>query len=525
MLEIPFLMPEKALRRVVLTDLLCYTVIGSFIFFQLNRSKSLSKSDQKSTPLFDAVKKYVDDKVVQFHVPGHKQGRGIQEFADYIGEKALQMDANGMDDLDYLNNPSTVIKEAEKLMAQAFGAQYAYFLINGSTSGVHAMIMSACEPGDKIIIPRNAHKSTIGGIILSGAMPVFVQPEINEKYGIATGMSEESLKKSIKENPHAKAVYIINPTYYGVASDLKTLVRTAHRHDMSVLVDEAHGAHMTFHDSFPLTAMEVGADMSTLSMHKTVGSMTQSSALLLRGNRIAPEKVNQILSLLTTSSASYLLMSSLDLARKQIATKGNEMLEETLKLARWARTEIKKIDGLHAFGNELKGSPGCFDFDETKLGIYVHKLGYTGYEMEAKLRQEYNIQIELSDMNNILAIVSIGDRKQDLEALVNALRDISSKSEKIESRKSIAIPHNPKMIVSPRDAFYSTKKVVALDDSEGEIAGEMVMAYPPGIPVLCLGERITKDIIDYIKLLKHEKCELQGASDPHVDFLRVLGSE
>lgn len=485
----------------------------------------MTKIDQRNTPLFDAVKRYVDDKVVQFHVPGHKQGRGIPELREYIGEKVLQMDANGMDDLDYANNPTGVIYEAEKLLAHAFGAQNAYFLVNGTTAGVQTMIMSACEPGDRIIIPRNAHKSTIGGIILSGAMPVYIQPEINEKLGMAMGITEESLKKAIKENPHAKAVFVINPTYYGVASDLKAIVRIAHRHDMVVLVDEAHGAHMSFHDDFPLTAMEVGADMSALSMHKTAGSMTQSSALLLRSSMIAPEKVKQVLNLLSTSSASYPLMCSLDIARKQLATKGSDMLEETLELVRWARQEINRIDGVYAFGKELVGTPGCFDFDETKLGINVRGLGYTGYQMEAALRKQYNIQIELSDLYNILAVVSIGDRREDLEALIGAVRDISSKAEIRECKDTFVIPHAPKMIVSPRDAFYSPKKVVPLEESVGEVAGEMIMAYPPGIPVICMGERVTKDVIEYIKVLKEQNCELQGTSDPYVNNIRVLGSE
>ncbi len=481
--------------------------------------------DQNNTPLFSAVKSYVEDKVIQFHVPGHKQGRGIQELKEYIGERALQMDANGMQELDYANNPTGVIYEAEKLFASAFGAQNAYFLVNGTTAGVQAMIMSACEPGDKIIIPRNAHKSTVGGIILSGAMPIYIQPEIDKKLGIAMGITQESLKKAIKEHPHAKAVFVINPTYYGVASDLKSIVRIAHRHSMSVLVDEAHGAHMSFHDDFPLTAMEVGADMSAASMHKTAGSMTQSSILLLRSNVIPPERIKQVLNLTYTSSASYLLMCSLDIARKQLATKGSDMLEETLHLARWAREEINKVEGLYAFGKELIGMPGCYDFDETKLGINVIGLGYTGYQMEIKLRREYNIQVEMSDLYNILAIISIGDRKEDVEALVNALKDIAAKTGVREFREATMIPQNPKMIVSPRDAFYAAKKVVTLEESVGEIAGEMVMSYPPGIPVVCMGERISKDIVEYIKLLKEEKCELQGTADPYVNYIRVLGRE
>lgn len=484
----------------------------------------MEEIDQHSTPLFDAVKRYVSNGVIQFHVPGHKQGRGISEFKEYVGERVLQMDANGMEDLDYANNPTGVILQSQNLLADAYGADKAYFLVNGTTSGVQAMIMSVCEPGSKIIIPRNAHKSTIGGIILSGAIPVYVQPAINTRLGMAMGVTTENIEKAIKDNPCAKAVFVINPTYYGVASDLKTIVNLAHKQHMAVLVDEAHGAHMYFHDEFPITAMQAGADMSAVSIHKTAGSLTQSSALLLKGEIINPNTIKQVLGLTYTSSASYLLMCSLDLARKQLAVNGESMLDKVLELSRVAREEINKIKGLYAFGDELVGTPGCFAFDETKLGINVAGLGYSGYQMESKLRKEYNIQIELSDIYNILAIVSLGDRKQDLDFLVNALRDIASESEANICKYVDVLPDTPEMIVSPRSAFYNPKKVVRLEESEGEVCGEMVMAYPPGIPVICMGERITRDVIDYIKILKDEKCEIQGTSDPDVEYIRVLGS-
>ncbi|SHH04298.1 arginine decarboxylase [Thermosyntropha lipolytica DSM 11003] len=478
--------------------------------------------DQNKTPLFDAVKKYVEDKVIQFHVPGHKQGKGLPELAEYIGYRALEMDANGMEDLDYINNPTGVIAEAEELCAEAFGAEHAYFLVNGTTSGVQAMIMSACSPGDKIIIPRNAHKSVIGGIILSGAVPVYVQPEINTELGIAMGVSVEKVKAAIREHPDAKAVFVINPTYYGVVSDLKSIVNIAHAYGMAVLVDEAHGAHMYFHDDFPLTAMEAGADMSAASMHKTAGSMTQSSVLLLNSKTIMPSTVRQVLNLTYTSSGSYLLLCSLDVARKQMATRGRELLSRTLDLARETRYQLNRIDEIYAFGKELKGTPGCFDFDETKLGINIAGLGYTGYQMEAKLRREYNIQIELADLYNILAIMSIADRRENLKALVKALTEIAHKSNRKGLINSTRIPYHPEMVVTPREAFYSPKKVIRLEDAAGEIAGENIMAYPPGIPVVCMGERITSDIVEYIKVLKSEKCELQGTSDPNVEYIRVL---
>ena len=480
--------------------------------------------NQNRTPLFDAVRKYIEDDVVPFHVPGHKQGRGLRELTGYIGEKALRMDVNGMEDLDYANNPTGVIMEAQKLMAHAFGAEHSYFLVNGTTSGVQTMILSACEPGSRIIIPRNAHKSTIGGIILSGAMPVYVQPEINAELGIAMGVSVDSIKKAIRQNPHAKAVFVINPTYYGMTSDLKSIVRVAHMHGMAVLADEAHGAHMSFHDDFPLTAMEVGADMSAASIHKTAGSLTQSSVLLSRGGLISQDRIKQSLGLTFTSSASYLLMCSLDIARKQLAVNGVELLEETLGLARRARDEINGIGGLYAFGRELIGKEGCSDFDETKLGINIKNLGYTGYQVEAILREKYNIQVEMSDLYNILAIISLGDRTEDLAALVNALKDLSMVRSTDTPVNTVTMPDSLEMIISPRDAFYNAKKSVRLEEAVGEIAGEIVTAYPPGIPVICLGERITSDMVDYIKLLKEQRCQLQGTSDPKVDHIRVLGS-
>jgi len=482
------------------------------------------RMNQNRTPLFDAVRKYIDDDVIPFHVPGHKQGRGLQELVGYIGEKALRMDVNGMEDLDFANNPAGVILEAQKLMADAYGAEDAYFLVNGTTSGVQTMILSACDPGSRIIIPRNAHRSTVGGIILSGAMPVYVTPEINRDLGITMGISAEKVREAIRKNPHARAVFIINPTYYGMASDIKSIIRTAHMHDIPVIADEAHGAHMMFRDDFPLTAMEAGADMSAVSVHKTAGSLTQSSVLLSGDALIPKERIRQSLSLTFTSSASYLLMCSLDIARKQLATKGAELLGKALGLARWARDEINRIPGFYAFGRELAGQDGCFDFDETKLGINVKQTGYTGYQVEALLRDRFNIQVEMSDLYNILAIVSIGDREEDVTALVNALRQLSPGRTGSKAPKDFEIPESPEMIVTPRDAFYNSKKTVRLEESAGEIAGEMVMAYPPGIPVICLGERITRDVIDYIMLLKQEKCALQGTYDPAADYIRVLGS-
>ncbi|NLM12124.1 MAG: aminotransferase class I/II-fold pyridoxal phosphate-dependent enzyme [Epulopiscium sp.] len=483
----------------------------------------MKRIDHTKTPLFTALKEHMNRDVIPFHVPGHKYGRGNPELLEFFGENTMKADLNGMEDLDNACNPISVIKEAEEYVADAFGAEEAFFLVNGTTSGIQAMIMSAVRPGEQIIIPRNAHKSTIGGIILAGAIPIYVPSEINEELGIAMGVSAGVIKKALEIHHFAKAVFVVNPTYYGAVSDLKSIVRSAHRNGTAVLVDEAHGAHMHFHDEFPLTAMEVGADMSACSTHKTGGSLTQSSVLLLRGNMIEKEVVKQVLNLNFTTSASYLLMASIDTSRKLMATQGEAMLTETLELCRYAREKLNEIEGVYAFGRELVGTPGCFDLDETKLGIHVRRLGITGFEMEKILRKEYNIQVEMSDIYNVMAIITMGDRKEDIDKLVDAVADIARKQGIHEVKNIVYMPDMPELIVSPRDAFYSPKRAIPLEESVGQISAEMIMAYPPGIPIICPGERITKDVIDYVKLLKEEECQMQGTADPYVNYIRVLG--
>jgi len=479
--------------------------------------------DQNRAPLFEAMKEYHKKNVIPFDVPGHKHGIGIKEMTDYFGSTMLELDVNAMKCLDNICNPIGVIKEAEELAARAYGAKHAFFLVNGTTSGVQTMIMSVCSPGDKIILPRNAHKSATTALILSGAVPVYIQPEINEDLGIAMGVSLNNVKMAVAEHPDAKAIFLINPTYYGATSDLKSIVHIAHENGMAVLIDEAHGAHMRFHDDLPLEAMDVGVDMCAVSTHKTGGSLTQSSLLLLNEGFVDAKTVKTTLNLTQTTSASYLLMGSIDIARKQLAIKGEEMLENALQLARWAREEINKVPGLYAFGKELIGTPGVFNFDETKLGVNVRKLGLSGFEVYDILRDEYNVQTELGDMYNILAIVSLGDTEESVGALVNALKDIYKYKKEIGIRDKTEILRNPEVIVSPRDAYYSRKKVIRFEAAEGEVSGESIMAYPPGIPVVTPGERITKEMIEYVNRLKEEHSLLQGTQDPYVEYIKVLG--
>lgn len=481
--------------------------------------------DQNKTPLLDALRKYLDDDIVPFDVPGHKHNTDNNTFVSLIGKKALAIDVNSMKSLDNLSNPISVIKEAEELASDLFWSDHAFFLVNGTTVGIQAMIMSVCKPGDKIILPRNVHKSTINGLILSDTTPAYIEPEISHEIGCTVGVSIENVERTIARHPNAKAILITNPTYYGLASDLKAIVKLAHKHGLAVLVDEAHGSHIGFSDELPISAMEAGADMSAISMHKTGGSLTQSSILLMNEGFVSANHVKTVLNLLHTTSASYLLMGSLDSARHNLALNGAKIIKNAIDLANKYRDKINQIDGLFAYGKELIGQNAIAGFDATKLSVSVKNLGLSGFEVYDILRDEYNIQVEFGDTYNILAIVSVGDKDEHLNKLYTALKEISIKYKKSNKfiKKVIDINHSPEVIVSPRHAFYGSKKVLKLSESIGQISAEFLMAYPPGIPVIVPGERISKEIVEYIKFLKDEETIITGMEDPYVNYINVLG--
>ena len=385
------------------------------------------------------------------------------------------------------------------------------------------MMLSTLRPGDRIILPRNCHKSAFSGLIMSGAVPIYAKVETNSELGIATVSNYDDVHACFLRAPQSVATFLLNPNYYGFCADLEKIVHLCKEWEASVLVDEAHGGHMYFHPELPKTAMELGADMSVVSTHKTCGSFTQSAILLSQGDNIPRDRILNTLNLLRSTSASYLLMASLDVARKQLVLEGKERLEKIIYHTQKARKKINEIDGLYCFGKELIDTNSIYDYDETKICVYVRRLGMTGFEMDRRLRQEYSIQIELADLNNIMAIVGIGDTKENIDTLVSALEAISKKCIIQDFVKVSLVPDMPETIVIPRDAFYSHKKIVTLQNSIGEISGEMIMAYPPGIPVVCPGERITRDIVDYMNILKEHNCHLQGTADPNADYIRVLG--
>lgn len=480
-------------------------------------------ASQDDTPIFRALKDYVTAGVLPFHVPGHKQGRGLPDFTEFVGQNVMNIDLTAVEGLDNICNPDGAIKHAEELAAAAWGADHAHFLVNGTTSGIQAMIMSVCSPGDQLILPRNAHKSATGGIILSGARPVYVEPDIDDYFGIAMGVSAEAITRAIQQHPKAKAVFIINPTYYGVTSPLADIVRIAHAHGLAVIVDEAHGAHLSFHPDLPPSGAQAGADMIATSVHKLGGSLTQSSLLLVNKGFVDPNRVKAVLNLTQTTSPSYLLMASLDVARKQLATRGYDIVDRTLRLARWVRQELAEESGITLLDETVLNKEGSTAIDPIKILVNTRELGVSGHELEKYLRRHYNIQAELSDLYNTLFLITIGDNEETVRILVDTLKTLTKGREHCNVVKyPTYLPELPELVLSPKDAFYSETRLVTIDKAEGEISAEMVMAYPPGIPLICPGERFSREIIDYINILKKEQLNLQGTEDLTVTNIKVV---
>lgn len=482
--------------------------------------------DQFETPLFTAIRKHAEKNPIQFHIPGHKKGNGMDpDFREFIGENALSIDLINIGPLDDLHLPKGIIKQAQGLAAKAFGADYTFFSVQGTSGAIIAMIMSVCNPGDKILVPRNVHKSIMSAIVFSGAIPIFIHPEVDSYFGISHGITPDSIEKALKFHPDTRAVLVINPTYYGVSGDLKKIVKIAHSRNIPVLVDEAHGAHIHFHRDLPLSAMEAGADMAATSVHKLGGSLTQSSILNLQGNLVSPKRVQSVLSMLTTTSTSYLLLSSLDVARKSLATEGYVLLEDTIRKAEETRSKINEIPHLYCMGREVLESSAAVSMDPTKLLISVKELGITGYDVEKWLRNRFNIEVELSDLYNILCIVTPGDTEQDLLLFIQALTELSKEYQTQVDKNvdsSVLLPEIPLLALTPREAFYADTEVIPFEESEGRIIAEFVMVYPPGIPIFIPGEIITQDNLVYTRKNVEAGLPVQGAEDEELKSIRVI---
>lgn len=475
--------------------------------------KKIDLKEQSRTPYLEAYQNYLDARTTVFDVPGHHQGKIKTDFDKIFGHCVYKNDVNAPRGMDNLAHPNGAIKEAQELFAKACGADYCKFLVNGSTSGNLIMIMSALKAKEKIILPRNVHKSVISALVLSGAIPVFVMPSLDKQTEIVNQISYKERKRVIDENLDAKAIFIINPTYFGATCNLKKITDYAHSKGLLVLVDEAHGSHFYFSSHSPTTAMEAGADMSTLSIHKTGGSLTQSSILLIKGDRIPRYDIVKTFNLITTTSPSSILLASLDGARKYLVFKGSQSIFNAIKIAKDAKKRIDEIKGFIAHSKDYFVSKGSYNYDETKLVVELDRLSINGFELYKILKDEYHIQVELAETYVFLLLFTVGSRSKDVDILVDALKDISKRFYKddVIYDNHHYISGFPELCTRPRVAYHSPLKTVKLEDALGKISKEMIMIYPPGIPVIIPGERFNQETIN--ELLYYKKTDATILSD------------
>jgi len=493
------------------------------------RKLGFASKAQERAPIMEALSDYAG--VTRFHMPGHRGGPGADlSIMSLMGAQAFFNDVTGVLGLDDLHEPHGCILEAERLAAEAFGADRTFFTVNGTSSAIQAMVLASLNKGDTVIIPRNVHKSILSAIILAGVRPVFVNASFDRYLGFAQGVDEGSVARCLAENPSAKAALLVNPTYYGTAVDLSPIADLLHEHGVVLLVDEAHGPHFRFHPRLPKPALDAGADAVAQGAHKILGALTQASMLHLKGTRIDPARMKAMFQFLTTTSPSYLLMASLDSARRQMAVHGRQLLDYAIDLAERLRAAVNDVAGLYSFGEEALCRPGAEFLDPTKVSITVRELGITGYQAEKFLRYECGIQVEMSDLYNVLVIVSFGNTEADvarllagLRSLVIAVRRGDLPKDLVSAQKSIPdLPPIPKMALLPAKAVEAPYERVPLEDAWDRVSAEVVTIYPPGIPILYPGEVITKDVVAYLSVVRDLAFGVSGPEDRSLHQLRVV---
>ncbi|MDE7477380.1 MAG: aminotransferase class V-fold PLP-dependent enzyme, partial [Lachnospiraceae bacterium] len=446
-------------------------------------------------------------------------------WTDKVGRGIFSYDVTETPLTDDLHCPESAIREAQELLRQLYGADQSFFLVNGSTCGNEAMIMSAALEGEKIMIARNAHKSAMMGLILSGAKPVYVMPDLIHEWAIQGPITARDVQKCFELNPDCKALFLVSPSYYGVCSDLKEIADICHAHDALLLVDEAHGGHLYFHDLLPKGVLDCGADICVQSMHKVAGALTQSAVLHIKSHGIhesALAKVAENLHLVQSTSPNYLLMISLDCARYELANHGKQMMDKALALAGYARTQIQNLPGFCCMeGHNL---------DMTRLVISAKELGLTGFELDTLLFEKYAVNMELSDYENVLAIVTYANEQTDLDRLVKACEDISRTYTQKPNKKVLKIqtnipniPNIPLQVMTPRQAYFSKKETIHWQDAVGKISGQMIAPYPPGIPIIYPGEQISPEVWEYIEFFRREGRHMHGTDkNGQLDYITII---
>lgn len=484
--------------------------------------------NQDKTPLLDAITEFIDTKPAYFRIPGHRLERGVsRKWTDRVGKEIFAYDVTETPLTDDLHSPEGAIFEAQKLLQELYHADKSFFLVNGTTCGNEAMLLSAAFEGQEVMVARNAHKSAMMGMIISGAKPVYIMPEILDEWGLQGGIKPEQVRRTFKEHPHCKALFLVSPSYYGITSDLKAIADICHEYGAMLLVDEAHGGHLYFHEELPKGALEQGADMCVQSMHKVTGALTQSSVLHIKSQIADMERVAANLHIVQSTSPNYLLMTSLDCARYELAMHGTEMMEQALKLADYAREKIQAISGFCCMGQEVVGHDGIAGVDRTRLVIRAKELGLTGFELEEMLYEKYAVNMELADYENVLAIVTYANTQEEIERLIKACEEIAEEcKEKAETTcTQPAFPALPEQVLSPRQAYFAVAEEIPWQQAVGRISAEMIAPYPPGIPMIYPGEKITQEIWDYLETFRREKRHIHGSRDGRLEVIKVIKSE
>jgi arginine/lysine/ornithine decarboxylase len=471
-----------------------------------------------------------------FYAPGHKRGQGISPpLANVLGQPVFAADLPELPELDNLYEPSGVIQQAQTLAAAVFGAEQTWFLVNGSTAGIIAAILATCNPGDKIIVPRNAHRSVISGLVLSGAIGIMIHPEYDPEWDLAYSMAPEAIEQALKQHSDTKAILMVYPTYEGICGDISNIADLAHQHQIPLLVDEAHGAHFAFHPDLPISALAAGADLTVQSTHKVLGAMTQASMVHVQGDRLNRYRLSQALQQVQSTSPSYLLLASLDAARHQMATQGEKLMSHTLQLADFARCQLQQIPSLSVFSTpgedysqkSVKKIAGFVDLDRTRLTVDVSGLGISGYQADEILHQQWGITAELPSLRHLTFMISLGNTQADIDQLIQGLTVLSH----CDDRTSESIWYWPQMnrmspetlsVICPRMAFFAPVQRRSLTKSIGYSSAELVCPYPPGIPTLIPGETITIEKVQFLQTVLALGATLTGCSDPNLATINVV---
>lgn len=483
---------------------------------------------QETAPLLEALQTWANKPHTPFYTPGHKRGEGTPEFlAKCLGSAVFRADLPELPELDNLFAPEGVIRAAQALAAEVFGAEQTWFLVNGSTCGVMAAILATCAPGDSIVLPRNSHQSVIAGLILSGAVPIFINPEFDLELDLTYSVTPAAVAAALEQHPDAKAVMMVYPTYEGVCGDIAAIAQVAHQHHIPLLVDEAHGPHFAFHPELPISAVAAGADLTVQSTHKVLAAMTQAAMLHFQGPYVKVDRVSQALQLVQSTSPSYLLLASLDAARQQMALHGKELMTRTLRLADAARSGISQIPGLSVLGPVQAGvNPGFVALDRTRLTVKVSDLGLSGFAADEILHQQLDVTAELPSVQHLTFIISLGNTDADIKHLVQACitlaQDYSGPQLQISSPFPLPPGNLSVPLYSPRDAFFAPVEMVTLEQAVHRISAELVCPYPPGIPILFPGEAIAPVALNYLQRILALGGTITGCSDCTLQTLKVM---